>query len=626
MAVLTLDLSKGWMPDIPAFEMPEGALFDTDGILPSTIGYRGLGTSSYTATITLNSVARGAFEFIDDPNVVYWGTPTQLYKESALAHTALGSNDQTQYYAGCDITTSDLENQWQFEKYGTWILASNGRDPVQVKKDTTFINLGGAPPTAKYIRVFGERLILGNIGLALSRGTTDTRVASSLFDYQISGANYSKAAVVAGTALSAGTIPQNKYGLYRFTIVAAGTITCTAAAANFTTGYDTEALAIAAIPAVPANNTQMGYITVMSTNAAGFVGGTDALKGGSSGNPAAFTNYYVDCTTRSTKKLLWSALADLENWTPSVTTGCDYQDMPDLQGEITGIQLIPNGFAVISEYSINNGYLAGGSTVFQFAMKERDIGGRPYSSVAANHGIFFISERDIYFYNGETALPIGEPLRMTLFGAVGNAPPSGAYGTLAMSVTPTFSVAHDPEEKIIWWNMCYGSSKPLGGSSILFAFNYKLNQYTKFKKMTIAADDAFCNAVCYSFQHRSIDLIERNHSATNMTFRECKSTTLDGYLTSRMIYARDKDGEVATTMITGVRPRLYTTNETSIVVTVYSRQNESDADRTLTATIAATSNGWADLRSNGKYHRFKTTLGYGALKTMDIKYQSSGKF
>lgn len=134
--------------------------------------------------------------------------------------------------------------------------------------------------------------ITGPVGTTtLSRGSTDRNVASTLFQYAIAQVQYSKAAVAAGTALAVGTIPIDKWGIYLFSVNAAGTITSTAGAANFTTGYANEAAAIAALPATPALGCSMGYVTVQTKTGTTFVGGTDGLFGGASGNIANATNY-----------------------------------------------------------------------------------------------------------------------------------------------------------------------------------------------------------------------------------------------------------------------------------------------------------------------------------------------
>lgn len=102
---------------------------------------------------------------------------------------------------------------------------------------------------------------------------------------------YSKAAVAAGTALPAGTIPADQWGVYKVEIDSTGTITVTAGAANYTTGYATEAAANTAMPANASGRAEMGWFTVKTAAGQTFVAGTDALQGGTGGNPASTTTY-----------------------------------------------------------------------------------------------------------------------------------------------------------------------------------------------------------------------------------------------------------------------------------------------------------------------------------------------
>lgn len=107
-------------------------------------------------------------------------------------------------------------------------------------------------------------------------GSTPANVANAAFDFEIAGVKYTKAAVAAGTAPTATTIPQNKYGLFGFEIGADGTIDRKDAADN-ATGYDTAALALAALPSASASHVLFMYVVVMRTNAAGFVGATTSF-------------------------------------------------------------------------------------------------------------------------------------------------------------------------------------------------------------------------------------------------------------------------------------------------------------------------------------------------------------
>lgn len=115
-------------------------------------------------------------------------------------------------------------------------------------------------------------------GGSLAIGTTKPRIATGAFSFVIATATYDKAAVAAGTALTAETVPQNLFGAVALDIGADGTIDCVVPATNGnTTGYATAALATAALPAVAADHVRIGSATVSSSEAGGFVIGTTNL-------------------------------------------------------------------------------------------------------------------------------------------------------------------------------------------------------------------------------------------------------------------------------------------------------------------------------------------------------------
>lgn len=141
--------------------------------------------------------------------------------------------------------------------------------------------------------VWGWSSAISASGQALGRGSTDTNIGSGAFRFIITGqaASEAKAAVTAGTAIGAQTVPASTWAIYALDIATGGTITVTPGAANATTGYTSEALAIAALPTRVTAKARMGYITVKAS-ASTWIAATDALAGGSSGNPATTTNYY----------------------------------------------------------------------------------------------------------------------------------------------------------------------------------------------------------------------------------------------------------------------------------------------------------------------------------------------
>lgn len=124
-----------------------------------------------------------------------------------------------------------------------------------------------------------------------SAGSDDTAVASTAFTFRVNGVAYAVDAIADGTAFSAQTVTANKWAAYRISVSAAKVITLTPASANVA-GYADEASAIAAVPAVPTGEVNLGYLTVKTGTGKAWVAATDALKGGSSGNPASETNFY----------------------------------------------------------------------------------------------------------------------------------------------------------------------------------------------------------------------------------------------------------------------------------------------------------------------------------------------
>jgi len=106
----------------------------------------------------------------------------------------------------------------------------------------------------------------------LTRGSTDTRVGFGKFTVSIQGVRTAVAASAAGTAFGAlGTIPASTWGIIALNSDGT-TMTFQSGAANYTTGYTTEALAIAALPAINA------FLQQRKIESASFEGTLKALQ------------------------------------------------------------------------------------------------------------------------------------------------------------------------------------------------------------------------------------------------------------------------------------------------------------------------------------------------------------
>lgn len=148
-----------------------------------------------------------------------------------------------------------------------------------------------------------------------SMGSTKDQVANTAFLFQVNGVSYVKAAVAAGTAPTATTVPKNKWGLFGFAIGADGTLDPTDAADN-ATGYASEALALAAKPSAAADHVFVMYVTVMCTEAAGFIGATTNFDA-----TGVTANFYAE---PSTFTLTSTGITPIDNGTAcGVSVGID---------------------------------------------------------------------------------------------------------------------------------------------------------------------------------------------------------------------------------------------------------------------------------------------------------------
>lgn len=130
---------------------------------------------------------------------------------------------------------------------------------------------------------------------ALAIGSTAANVANGEFTYRINGQIYRKDADAVGVALSGANVPDAKAGGWALDIDIGGTITIIPATDN-ATGYTTELLAKAGIPAIAvADTVRLGTVTVLNSGAI-FDPGTTDLNAVTVSN-ATFTNAVPALTT-----------------------------------------------------------------------------------------------------------------------------------------------------------------------------------------------------------------------------------------------------------------------------------------------------------------------------------------
>ena len=183
---------------------------------------------------------------------------------------------------------------------GTITSSLDQSGEVGSSKRDLLLNFNKLAADVEWMRSYLTGDLVGS-GVILSRGSTDTNLATTAFTYSVAGIPTLVAAVAAGTAFGAlGTIPLNTWGIITLDVALNGTFSFQSGAANYTTGYATEAAAIVALPARITAVARVGYVTILTKLATNFVVGTDALAGGATGNPATTTNYYPNGILQAT--------------------------------------------------------------------------------------------------------------------------------------------------------------------------------------------------------------------------------------------------------------------------------------------------------------------------------------
>ena len=120
---------------------------------------------------------------------------------------------------------------------------------------------------------------------ALAIGSTKTNVAHGAVTYFINGIRYTLGANAVGVALEAVTVPQNLYGAWALDVGIDGVVDVWPASDN-ATGYASANVAVYGIPDPEPDHVRLGVLTVISSDAAGFIAGTTLL------DAAAVTDVY----------------------------------------------------------------------------------------------------------------------------------------------------------------------------------------------------------------------------------------------------------------------------------------------------------------------------------------------
>lgn len=293
-------------------------------------------------------------------------------------------------------------------------------------------------------------------------------------------------------------------------------------------------------------------------------------------------------------KVQWSALNDETDWTASVTTQSDSQDIPD-GGQIMGIRGGEFGI-VFLERGIHRMTYVGTPFIFQFDNISRGKGCMVAGSIVQYQGLsFFLSDDGFYVCDGQQVAPIGaEKVDRWFLKDASEAD----FGSMSAAV--------DPVRRLVIWNY-----KSVDGSRKLICYNVSTKKWT----YADTTADSISDASTASVTLEQLDSISASIDAL--------STSLDSILfvggkyflggtggakvvtfTGQNMNARIQTGDIEVggqSIVTLARPQV---DGGSATVAVASRRLLNE-NVTFGTASAASADNRVSLRGSGKYHRIE---------------------
>lgn len=308
------------------------------------------------------------------------------------------------------------------------------------------------------------------------------------------------------------------------------------------------------------------------------------------------TAFTTESSTVYPTRVRWSGINDETAWGTSQVTQADYQDIPD-GGQIIGIRGGEFGL-VFMEKAIHRMSYVGTPFVFQFDNISRGKGCIAASSIAQLQGVtFFLSDDGFYMCDGQQVVPIGaEKVDRWFF----NNSDETDYANMSSAI--------DPIRKLVIWNF-----KTKFSQRQLLIYNFKTQKWTYGDTDADYISDASTSAITLedldSFSE-SIDALTVSLDAVlYMGGKYFLGGTDGAYVVT--YNGSNATGEIVTgdigagarSIVTLVKPQI---DNGSASVAVASRSLLSQ-EINFGASIPADSENRVSLRSNGNYHRLKTT-------------------
>lgn len=315
---------------------------------------------------------------------------------------------------------------------------------------------------------------------------------------------------------------------------------------------------------------------------------------------------YLNDGTVYPKKIIWSALDNPASWTASLTTGADSQNIAEAASPITGLARVGNYMAVFHRDSITMGWYALAPYTFNFAFHRiSGIGAIEGSVISVGNLVYFFDERDIYAFDGNQAMPIGEGIKRTFL------------NSLDIGNLHRITAGHNARFGLIFWS--YASTGSADGTpDKMLVYNYKAKKFSLIRTSQHCVFNIHRNVLdmdsmseIFPDMDTSVPYdMDSNWWLDNSPLLACMTT--DGFMSSfqgpvltGIIETKEISMDNNVLYAHRVRPRVYNATD-NVKVNMGYRFNEGDVV-TYSSDALVQSNGYANVRTAARLNRIKLT-------------------
>ena len=171
---------------------------------------------------------------------------------------------------------------------------------------------------------------------------------------------------------------------------------------------------------------------------------------------------------RQPTRIWWSGLNDSTDFTPSASTLCDFQNIPDA-GKVMKVVGGAEYGLVFMERQIIRMSFAGAPLAYQLDTIDRRRG-TPLSGSVIGHGrlVFYISEEGFFVCDGTASTPIGHGMVDRFF-----------WETFDLSNQSRLFSAIDPLNKVVAWSFPGEGTTTAGEPNRIFFYNWQENKWSE---------------------------------------------------------------------------------------------------------------------------------------------------